>query len=83
MQGHWEKMLSKHCRVRQNMKGNLVRESIINLRGLDTWGGLTHTTNTSEKLAALEHLPSKDNVHLTEEGYKAMAASLLKEATSL
>ncbi len=65
------------------MKGNLVKERVVNFRGLDTWGGLTHTTNTSEQLAALKHLPSKDNVHLTEEGYKAMAASLLKEAASL
>jgi hypothetical protein len=53
------------------------------MRVLDTLGCLTLTNNTSEQLAALKHITSKDHVHLTEEGYKAMAAGILKEAISL
>ena len=82
-QGHGEKMLSEHCRVRQNMKSILVGERVSNMRVLDTLGCLTLTNNTSEQLTALKHITSKDHVHLTEAGYKAMAAGILKEATSL
>jgi hypothetical protein len=65
------------------MKGILVGERVSNMRVLDTLGCLTQTNNTSDQLTALKHLTSKDHVHLTEEGYKAMAAGILKEATSL
>jgi hypothetical protein len=34
--------------------------------------------NMTEQLTALKHPTSKDNVHLTEEGYKVLATSLLK-----
>jgi hypothetical protein len=82
-QGHREKMLSEHCRVRQTLKGILVGERVHNMRVLDTLGSLTHTNNTSEQLTALEKITSRDQVHLTDEGYKAMAAGILKEAKSL
>ncbi len=49
----------------------------------DTLGSLTHSTNTSEQLHTLRNLTSTDHVHLTDDGYKAMAVGLLKEATSL
>jgi hypothetical protein len=65
------------------MKSILVGERVSNMRVLDTLGCLTLTNNTSEQLTALKHITSKDHVHLTEEGYKAMAAVILKEATSL
>ncbi len=53
------------------------------MRVLDTLGCLTLTNNTSEQLTALEKITSRDQVHLTDEGYKAMAAGILKEAISL
>ena len=31
-----------------------------------------------KQLAALKQITAKDNVHLTEDGYKALAAGLLK-----
>ena len=76
-------MLSEHCRVRQTLKGILVGERVQNMRVMDTLGSLTHTNNTSEQLTALEKITSRDQVHLTDEGYKAMAAGILKEAKSL
>jgi hypothetical protein len=76
-------MLSEHCRVRQTLKGILVGEWVHNMRGLDTLGSLTHTNNTSEQLTALEKITSRDQVHLTDEDYKAMDAGILKEAKSL
>jgi len=53
------------------------------MRVLDTPGSLTHSTNTSEQLHKLKNLTSADHLHLTDEGYKALAAGLLKEAISL
>jgi hypothetical protein len=53
------------------------------MRILDTLGSLTHSSNTSEQLHVLRALTTMDHVHLTDDGYKAMAAGLLKEATSL
>jgi hypothetical protein len=50
---------------------------------LDTLGCLTNSSNPPEQLAALKQLTTKDNVHLTDEGYKALAAGLLNEAISL
>jgi hypothetical protein len=82
-QGHREKMLSEHCRVRQTLKGILVGERVQNMRVLDTLGCLTLTNNTTEQLTALEKITARDQVHLTDEGYKAMAAGILKEAISL
>jgi hypothetical protein len=82
-QGHGEKMLSEHCRIRQSMKSTLLGDRVSNMRVLDTLGCLTHSSNPPEQLAALRQITSKDNVHLTEEGYKALAAGLLKEAISL
>ncbi len=53
------------------------------MRISDTLGSLTHSTNTSEQLNTLRNLTSVDHVHLTDDGYKAMAAGLLKEAINL
>jgi hypothetical protein len=53
------------------------------MRVLDTLGCLTLTNNTSKQLTALEKITSRDQVHLTDEGYNAMAAGILKEAISL
>ncbi len=65
------------------MKSTLLGDRVPNMRVLDTLGCLTHSSNPPEQLAALKHLTTKDNVHLTDEGYKALAAGLLKEAISL
>jgi lysophospholipase L1-like esterase len=65
------------------MKRILMAERVSNMRVLDTLGCLSNSTNPPEQLAALKNLTSMDNVHLTEEGYKALAAGLLKEAISL
>ncbi len=83
MQGHGEKMIAEHCRIRQHMKKVLMDERVQNMRIFDTLGSLTHSTNTSEQLQVLRNLTTTDHVHLTDDGYKAMAAGLLKEATSL
>jgi hypothetical protein len=83
MQGHGEKMIAEHCRIRQHMKKVLMDERVQNMRIFDTLGSLTHSTNTSEQLHVLRNLTSTDHVHLTDDGYKAMASGLLKEATSL
>jgi hypothetical protein len=81
--GHGEKMLSEHCRIRQSMKSTLLGYRVSRMRVLDTLGCLTNSSNPPEQLAALKQLTTKDNVHLTDEGYKALAVGLLKEATSL
>ncbi len=39
---------------------------------MDTLGYLTLRNNTTEQLVALKNIKSIDNVHLTEEGYKAL-----------
>jgi hypothetical protein len=83
MQGHGEKMIAEHCRIRQHMKKVLMDERVQNMRIFDTLGSLTHSSNTSEQLQILRALTTVDQVHLTDDGYKAMAAGLLKEATSL
>jgi hypothetical protein len=83
MQGHGEKMIAEHCRIRQHMKKVLMDERVQNMRIFDTLGSLTHSSNTSEQLQILRALTTVDHVHLTDDGYKAMAAGLLKEATSL
>jgi hypothetical protein len=75
-------MFSEHCRVQQTLKGFLVGERIINMRVLDTLGCLTLTNNTSEQLDALKKT-ARDQEHLLDDGYQAMAAGLLKEAISL
>jgi hypothetical protein len=82
-QGHGEKMLSEYSRVRQGMKSTLLGDRVSNMRVLDTMGCLTNSTNPPEQLAALKQITAKDNVHLTEDGYKALAAGLLKEAISM
>jgi hypothetical protein len=65
------------------MKSTLLGDRVSNMRVLDTLGCLTNSTNLPEQLAALKHLTARDNMHLTEEGYKAMGVGLLKEAISL
>jgi hypothetical protein len=65
------------------MKSTLLRDRVSNMRVMDILNCLTHSTNPPEQLAALKAITSKDNVHLTEEGQKALAAGLLKEAESL
>jgi hypothetical protein len=83
MQGHGERMLSEHCRIRQSLKRILMSERVPSMRVLDTLGCLTHATNPPEQLAALKSITSRDNVHLTEAGYRALAEGLLQEAISL
>ena len=65
------------------MKSTLLGDRVSNMRVLDTMGCLTNSTNPPEQLAALKHIMSKDNVHLTEDRYKPLAEGLLKEAISL
>jgi hypothetical protein len=76
-------MLSEYSRVRQGMKSTLLGDRVSNMRVLDTMGCLTNSTNPPEQLAALKQITAKDNVHLTKDGYKALAAGLLKEAISM
>jgi hypothetical protein len=54
------------------MKRILMAERVSNMRVLDTLGCLSNSTNPPEQLAALKAITSKDNVHLTEEGYKGL-----------
>jgi hypothetical protein len=65
------------------MKSTLLGDRVPNMRVLDTLGCLTNSSNPPEQLTALQQLTTKDNVHLTDEGYKALAVGLLKEAISL
>jgi len=53
------------------------------MRVLDTLGCLTLTNNTPEQLTAVEKITARDQVHLPDEGYKAMATGILKEAIRL
>jgi hypothetical protein len=65
------------------MKSTLLRDRVSNMRVMDILNCLTHKANPPEQLAALKAITAKDNVHLTDEGYKALAAGLLKKAESL
>ncbi len=68
MQGHREKMIAEHCRIRQHMKKVLMDERVQNMRIFDTLGSLTHSSNTSEQLQVLRALTTTDHVHLTDDG---------------
>ncbi len=70
MQGHGEKMIAEHCRIRQHMKKVLMDERVQHMRVFDTLGSLIHSTKTSEQLHALRNLTSTDYVRLTDDGYK-------------
>ena len=65
------------------MKRILMAKRVLNMRLLDTLGCLSNSSNPPEQLAALKGITSKDNVHLTEAGYRALAEGLLQEAISL
>ena len=80
MGGHGEKMLGEHCRIRNHLKSILLKDGIRNMRVLDTLGSLTHKNTVAEQLTSLKSLVSKDNVHLTAQGYKALAEGIFREA---
>ncbi len=81
MGGHGEKMLGEHCRIRNHLKSILLKDGIRNMRVLDTLGSLTHKNTVAEQLTSLKSLVSKDNVHLTAQGYKALAEGIYREET--
>ncbi len=80
MGGHGEKMLGEHCRIRNNLKSILLKDGIRNMRVLDTLGSLTHKSTVAEQLTSLKSLVARDNVHLTAQGYKALAEGIYREA---
>jgi hypothetical protein len=80
MGGHSEKMLGEHCRIRNNLKSILLKDGIRNMRVLDTLGTLTHKSTVAEQLTSLKSLVARDNVHLTAQGYKALAEGIYREA---
>ncbi len=80
MGGHGEKMVGEHCRIRNNLKSILLKNGIRNMRVLDTLGTLTHKSTVAEQLTALKSLVDRDNVHLTAQGYKALAEGIFREA---
>ncbi len=67
-------MLSQHCRVPQSMKSTLLGDRVSNMRVLDTLGCPTNPSNLPKQLAALKQLTTRDNVHLTDEGYTGCGA---------
>ncbi len=80
MGGHGEKMSGEHCRIRNNLKGILLKDGVRNMRVLNTLGTLTAQNTISEQLAALKPREAKDNVHLTTTGNKALAEGIFREA---
>ncbi len=80
MGGHGEKMVGEHCRIRNNLKSILLKDGIRNMRVLDTLGTLTSKSTVAEQLTALKPLVARDNVHLTAQGYKALAEGIFREA---
>ena len=76
---HAEKFICEHFRIRNCLKTNLKR--VPNTRVLDVVGGISGSQNSGDQLAALKKVSAKDNVHLTDQGYAAIAASIVKEAS--
>jgi hypothetical protein len=77
---HAHIMLREHCRIRHTMKNTLTTDRVSNMRVLDTLGSLTSINTTTEQLAPLKLITARDNVHLTADGYKALAHGIMKEA---
>jgi hypothetical protein len=77
---HGEKMVAKHCHIRNNLNSILLKDGVRNMRVLDTLGTFTSKNTVTEQLAALKPLVARDNVHLTAAGYKALAEVIFREA---
>ena len=80
MDGYGRVILNDLYRVRRCMKKCLMESHIRNFRVLDTLGALTGKNTIDEQISAMHSITSKDNVHLTEAGYAALAQGLVREA---
>ena len=77
---HAQIMLSEHCRIRHTMKSTLIAEKVANMRVLDILGSLTNRSTLADQLEPLKRITARDNVHLTHDGYIALASGIVKEA---
>ncbi len=78
--GYGRKLLNELYRVRRCMKKTLFDSKIRQARVLDTLGALTGKNTVDEQLSGMRAITSKDNVHLTDKGYAALAQGLVREA---
>jgi hypothetical protein len=62
------------------MKKTLFDSKIRQARVLDTLDALTGKNTVDEQLSGLRAITAKDNVHLTDKGYAALAQGLVREA---
>ncbi len=67
------KLLNELYRDRRCMKKTLFDSKIRQARVLDTFGALTGKNTIDEQLSGLRAVTAKDNVHLTDKGYAALA----------
>ncbi len=77
---HAQMTLSKHCRIKHTMKSTLIAEKVANMRVLDNLGSITNRSTLADQLEPLKRITARDNVHLTNNGFIALASGIVKEA---
>jgi hypothetical protein len=82
-EGYGRKLLNELYRVRRCIKKTLFDSKIRQARVLDTMGALTGKNTVEEQLSGMHAITAKDNVHLTDKGYAALAQGLVREARGL
>jgi hypothetical protein len=82
-------MLQEHTRIRANIKEHVINPTPNhyrkNIRILDLIGALNTNGahSLTQQLQALKDYTSRDNVHLTHEGYYKISAAVAREAAAM
>jgi lysophospholipase L1-like esterase len=87
--GYQTHMLQEHTRIRANIKEHVINPTPThhrkNFRILDLIGTLNTNGahSLTQQLQALKDHTSRDNVHLTHEGYYKISAAVAREAAAM
>ena len=76
--------LTEHVRQRNTITKHLINTKTKNFKVIDLLGTLTPAQhNQSDRAAALKKITHRDNVHLTESGYKLLAGKIVEVSKEL
>ena len=76
--------LTEHVQQRNTITKHLINTKTKNFKVINLLGTLTPAQhNQTDRAAALKKITHRDNVHLTESGYKLLAGKIVEVAKEL
>ena len=76
--------LTEHVRQRNSITKHITDTKTKNFKVIDLLGALTPAKNNqADRATALRKITHRDNVHLTESGYKLLAGKIVEVAKEL